>query len=280
MPLNSYFRRIAGRVNARTLAPPQQLFAAYPSVAAAAIAHNPPSNGTPLPVLPGKIQSNPPISKAQPQLPAAKMPAPKTTSVPGSSEVSGSQVSHFSSARRPTPPLPPLQHHAERDPLIDAHTERRQSTAESTSPSEALEPIQQTARKTAKRDDIPLSATSDSNPRRFTGAKPRPVTAQRPGTPEPDFSMSEHLQSIEHPPSTAQRRLEARTAARDRTAAPKLAEPSPVGTRVHIGSLEIRIMPPPPPSPAPVPLPALRPVAQSPKPISKEFPTYGLAQSY
>lgn len=308
MRRSSYFRRTAGCVEGQTLCPPRLLFAHLPSIAGPAeVAGMPQRNEIQQPILEGEGPSVAPASETtqrdaprQPVAASKDLPmaaaldtlpqpqpiqthSPKTLPEPARQREADPSVNPPFSAQRTTRSSQPWQTHAEPSPAAETPIQPRRlavleaETGETPKPIEAL--LQNAAApewlSVSRPSDLPgrvgIPTTSGSFPQSSTGARPRVNTVERTAASKQNF------QAPEDQPATVPMWVEPPAREKDRNAAGNRAEHAgAAGGTVHIGSLEVKITQLPSPPASQAASPVRRTPAISSKPLSKEFPTFGI----
>jgi hypothetical protein len=316
MRRSSYFHRIASCVESQALHPPRPLFGSFPSVAVSAgTSEMPERDAIRQPVVHSKIRPVTAAAEAPRQPQPTQMPSPTTTSAPSLREQIGPAETHPAPALKATPVLLPFQDHTKPAPAAQLPVPPRQPASQTAEASETPIPIEPAVRPTpvglaerptsiepavrsapieprladsavARNLSAParsdsqraagLPATSDSVRRRSAGSRSGREIAEKMGVLTPDVQKSSpkplDLPIRLEPPVLEQRRSTVENSPQPTGAA---------GRTIHIGSLEIKIMPPPPPPPpSQAPPPVRKASAAPPKPISRAFATFGIAQGY
>lgn len=316
MRRSSYFRRTAGCVEGQSLSPPRLLFAFLPSAAEpAGIADMPQRDAiqqpivegkgppvtaaleTPLPLEPARMTETPqrdateqPVveSKGPPVAAALEMPrqpqpiqtpSPETLSAPALQRKADPSASPPLSAQGSTRSSQPFQTDTQPPPATETPIQPRRLGVLEFEALETPKPIEAPPANAAAPEwlgRVGIPDASVSFPRSSIGARPSMDTMER------TVASKRNIREPEHQPTTVPIWVEPPARDQDRNAAGNRVEHTrPAGGTVHIGSLEIKIAQlPPPPPPSQAASAVRRAPAVSSKPLSKEFPTFGIGQAY
>lgn len=278
---NSYFRRLAGSVDVRSLKPPAQIFGAFPSIAERIAPHE---------VHPAEMIAEP---EKLDKMAESTLPIPIELPTRLGLPLTGQPVDSKGRPETPTQVTIPEQ----------ARSQRERSARPAAKPASAEEMLERpnsfpnSSGRSGQKADAADSRTQSELPQsiayEFRTAVERPTLEHEfiepgvrtirqprtPGTTERRAASSSGLVMSDANRSEAAtpgpRREEGRPQNGPRTAAQTAS-----AAKVHIGSLEIRITPPLPETPTRTPQPMRRTAAESPRPLSREFATHGMAQAY
>lgn len=215
-------------------------------------------------------------------------PSPDTLPAPSLRRKADPSASPPVSAQTSTRPLQPFQIHTKPLPAAVTAIHPRRLGVLEFKELETRKPIEPPLADAAAPERLSLPTppdpprgagilgTSFSFPRSSTGAKPSIEIEDR------TVASKRNFQEPEDQPATAPSWVESSAREQDRDAAgPRVRQTSADGGTVHIGSLEIKItQSPAPPLPSQAALPVHRAPAVPPKPLSREFPTFGIGQAY
>jgi hypothetical protein len=272
----SYFSRVAGRVEGPILRPPRQLFGSLPAVEKPAASEGRrrkpaerPANAR------EKVERAGEETEPRPEAPAqGKIAAPRTSS-PMLFKKKGApaEIQPF------TPGLDaaPQTGHVRPNPGLESATRASRIV-------HAAEPAEPVDRMPAMATDRGPGPVRTDPPKGEAGTYAMRVPARREVVDaKRDFDAGESTNSVFSLPRMPTARMHIEPAeAHGRTRPESPAPPPGAGDeRVHIGSLEIRIVPAQPPPPQAQPAQPVRgKVKAASQPLSRSFPTYGLAQAY
>jgi hypothetical protein len=282
----SYFRRLAGLVEGPTIRPPRVIFGSLPSAAEPAVIRETPL-AAPLqqPMAPGEQQDvrtssetqrikviHPPAAQSKVQLVEASLetpsqPAsPKTPAFPAMRKEPSPAASQVFSAPQPTPVAPPSREgFRQAEWTVEASGQVPPPDFQTVQDREMPTPIQPPLKDTAAPKKLSRPTPITSVALRGREAAEKTAVSQKAVR---EFQAPRRVE----PPALREGRGKGKEPAEHTGAS---------GGSVHIGSLEIKIAPPPPTPPSkPAPVPVPSPPAVSRKTISREFRTFGAAQSY
>jgi len=238
------------------------------------------------------------IDHPAPQGEAQSIGAP-SEALPLSTQTPSPQAT--SSSPRPRTTSPSLQDRASQEPTVEPPARRRPPVSTTNQPLETIGSIESPPLKKAAAKNIPwpkpsgspgepgIPAIPVSRRGRFAEASPSADAQGMTGGLQPDARDSASPTRVKpraspQPPEpfSAPMHAEPQALHQGRTSVKSPADTTGGDSgRVHIGSLEIRIIPAQPTQPRPQTPPPVRSAPAVPsKSISRTFPTFGLAQAY